>query len=108
MKSYKKNILFLLTGISSLTIAFLTMRGTIQKYIQFNGIPNEIAFCLLSTILGIILIFSGIPKRHFRKLRNKLFPFTLEIEFKMYFQKRYHSSGISMRSWKNYMNNLNK
>jgi hypothetical protein len=108
MKKYHKNIFYFLSGISSLTIAFLTMRGTIQKYIHFSGIPNEIAFCLFTTILGIGLIFSGIPTRHFRKLRNKLFPFTLEIEFKAYFQKRYHSSGISMRAWKKYTNNLNK
>ena len=102
MKSYQKNIFYLLSGTNSLFLSFLTLRGTLQKHINFEGIPSEIAFCLFTAILGIGLIFTGIPTRHFRKLRNKLFPFT--ISFKINIEKRYHPSGISMKAWKNYTN----
>ena len=70
MKSYQKNILLFLSGIAALIIAFLTMRGTIQNYISFAGVANEIAFTLLSTLYGISAIFAGIPSRHFKSKKS--------------------------------------
>jgi len=70
MKSYQKNILHFLSGISALILSFLTMRGTIQQFISFNDINNEIAFCFILTLLGISLICSGIPAKHFKTKRS--------------------------------------
>ncbi len=107
-KSALTNFLTLIGGIFSIYVAYITATGTILNYISFADPLNEMFFCFSAFILGVMCIYTGIPTRHWRNLRNKLFPFTLEIEFKAYFQKRYHSSGISMRAWKKYMNNLNK
>ena len=70
MKSYQKNIFYFLSGITSLITAFLTMQGTVQKYIYFDGILNEIAFCFILTLLGISLICNGIPAKHFKTNRS--------------------------------------
>ena len=101
-KSAYKNLLTLTGGIISLSIAYITATGTILNYISFADPLNEMFFCFSALILGVMCIYTGIPTRHFRKLRNKLFPFT--ISFKINIEKRYHPSGISMKAWKNYTN----
>jgi len=101
-KSAYKNLLTLTGGIISLSIAYITATGTILNYISFADPLNEMFFCFSALILGVMCIYTGIPTRHFRKLRNKLFPFT--ISFKINIEKRYHPSGIHMKAWKNYVN----
>jgi hypothetical protein len=51
----------LLTGVS-FTVAFLTMNGTIQNYITFADVINEIAFFGLSVMLGVVGLFATFQK----------------------------------------------
>ena len=101
-KSAYTNLLTLIGGIFSIYVAYITATGTILNYISFADPLNEMFFCLSAFILGVMCIYCGIPTRHFRKLRNKLFPFT--ISFKINIEKRFHPSGIHMKTWKNYVN----
>jgi hypothetical protein len=78
-KSAYTNLLTLTGGIISISIAYITATGTILNYISFSDPLNEMFFCFSAFILGVLCIYSGIPKRHFTKLRNKLFPFTITI-----------------------------
>ncbi len=85
-KSAYTNLLTLTGGIISLSIAYITATGTILNYISFADPLNEMFFCFSALILGVMCIYTSIPTRHFRKLRNKLFPFT--ISFKINIEKR--------------------
>ena len=46
----------------SFTIAFLTANGTIQSYIKFADVINEIAFFGLSVMLGTGSLFATFEK----------------------------------------------
>ena len=67
-----KNMTRLFGGISIIFLSFLTMRGTTQEYIEFAGIANEIAFTYFTMLLGLMMMVSGIPSRHFKNLKSKL------------------------------------
>jgi hypothetical protein len=56
------NLKPLLLTVGSFTIAFLTMNGTIQNYINFADVINEIAFFGLSTMLGVVGLFATFQK----------------------------------------------
>tara|TARA_B100001173_G_C15869071_1_gene496422 strand:+ start:450 stop:785 length:336 start_codon:yes stop_codon:yes gene_type:complete len=101
-KSALTNFSTLIFGIFSIYISYITATGDILNYINFADPLNEMFFCFSALIMGVMCIYCGIPTRHFRKLRNKLFPFT--ISFKINIEKRYHPSGIHMKAWKNYTN----
>ena len=58
----KKIDLKMLVGAGlAFTAAFTTMAGTLQNYIHFAGIDNEMAFCVCVTMLGLICLM-GIKK----------------------------------------------
>lgn len=50
MKNYQA-ILMTVVGIG---IGILTMKGTIQQYISFQGVANELAFAVVGLMLGLM------------------------------------------------------
>ncbi len=66
--NWQRNLGNLIGGILSLTVAWNTATGNILKWISFADPLNEMAFCLASLVLGIGLVYVGIPQRHWRKL----------------------------------------
>ena len=50
MKNYQA-ILITIVGIG---IGILTMNGTIQQYITFQGVANEMAFAVMGLMLGLM------------------------------------------------------
>ena len=50
MKNYQA-ILMTVVGIG---IGILTMKGTIQQYISFQGVANEMAFAVVGLMLGLM------------------------------------------------------
>jgi hypothetical protein len=50
MKNYQA-ILITIVGIG---IGILTMKGTIQQYITFQGVANEMAFAVMGLMLGLM------------------------------------------------------
>jgi uncharacterized membrane protein len=50
MKNYQA-ILITIVGIG---IGILTMKGTIQQYITFQGVANEMAFAVVGLMLGLM------------------------------------------------------
>tara|TARA_Y100000389_G_scaffold127548_1_gene124863 strand:- start:448 stop:645 length:198 start_codon:yes stop_codon:yes gene_type:complete len=50
MKNYQA-ILMTVVGIG---ISILTMNGTIQQYITFQGVANEMAFAVIGLMLGLM------------------------------------------------------
>jgi hypothetical protein len=52
-----------LTGaIAAFLIAFLTMTGTVQNYIHFAGVANEMGFCFMALMLSVTCLFSSFSK----------------------------------------------
>jgi hypothetical protein len=74
-----KNMLTLIGGIFSIYVAYITATGTILNYINFADPLNEMFFCFSAFILGVMCIYTGIPSRHWKNLRKKLFPYTIKI-----------------------------
>tara|TARA_Y100000389_G_scaffold169745_1_gene176232 strand:+ start:448 stop:684 length:237 start_codon:yes stop_codon:yes gene_type:complete len=66
--NWQRNLGNLIGGILSLTVAWNTATGNILNWINFADPLNEMAFCLAATVLGTLLIYVGIPQRHWRKL----------------------------------------
>ena len=58
-KKTMKNVLYIISGICSLYIAYITGTGEILNYINFADPLNEMVFCLLNVMLGIGLIYCG-------------------------------------------------
>jgi len=50
MKNYQA-ILMTVVGIG---IGILTMKGTIQQYISFQGVANEMAFAVMGLMVGLM------------------------------------------------------
>jgi uncharacterized membrane protein YccC len=50
MKNYQA-ILITIVGIG---IGILTMKGTLQQYITFQGVANEMAFAVMGLMLGLM------------------------------------------------------
>jgi|TARA_R110001606_G_scaffold93078_1_gene206591 uncharacterized membrane protein YccC len=59
-----KNYQSILTAAVGLGVALLTINGTIQQYITFSGVLNEIAF----TIMGLMLCICGLISLDYKKL----------------------------------------
>jgi hypothetical protein len=53
---------YLIGAITSFLIAFFTMTGHVQSYIYFAEVTNEMGFCMLVLVIGIILMFSSFSK----------------------------------------------
>ncbi len=49
-----KNYQAILTTIVGFSICILTMKGTIQQYITFQGVANEMAFAVMGLMLGLM------------------------------------------------------
>ncbi len=49
-----KNYQAILTTIVGFSICILTMKGTIQQYITFQGVANEMAFAVIGLMLGLM------------------------------------------------------
>ena len=63
--SIKINPSFLLIAILSFALFYYTAAGTIQNYIHFAGVENEMAFALvglMGTVLGVIGMFEKVQK----------------------------------------------
>ena len=78
-KSAIQNLSLLIFGIFSIYVARITATGEILNYIDFADPLNEMFFCFTSFILGVMCIYVGIPTRHWKNLRKKLFPYTITI-----------------------------
>ena len=63
-----KNYQAILTTILGLGVSYLTMKGTIQNYIHFEGVANEIAFA----VCGLMLGFMGLLSINYKKLLKGL------------------------------------
>ena len=59
-----KNYQSILTVAVGLGVALLTINGTIQQYITFSGVLNEIAFA----IMGLMLCMGGLISVDYKKL----------------------------------------
>ena len=53
---------FFIPAILSLIIAYMTVNGTIDNYITFAGELNAMAFFMLSTLMGIMLLIGSVSK----------------------------------------------
>ena len=49
-----KNYQSILTAAVGMGVALLTMNGTIQQYITFSGVLNEMGFALMGLMLSIL------------------------------------------------------
>ena len=52
---------FLVGAVGAFAVGLGTMHGVVQNYIHFAGIENEMGFCFMSFMLGIICLM-GIKK----------------------------------------------
>jgi hypothetical protein len=59
---FKLNPGHLVLSIVSFIIAYMTITGTIQNYIKFAGVLNEIGFFATSSVLGILSFLSSFEK----------------------------------------------
>jgi|TARA_R100000030_G_scaffold59827_3_gene45076 hypothetical protein len=53
-----KNYQAILTTILGLGVTYLTMKGTIQNYIHFEGVANEIGFAVCGLMIGSMGLLS--------------------------------------------------
>ena len=65
MKNYQSIILTIL----GFGLGYLTMSGTIQQYIHFSDVLNEMAFCVLGLVLGVLGLISVDYKKLIIKLK---------------------------------------
>ena len=57
----KINIKFLAFSIAFFTLAAMVITGTLQNYIAFRGVSNEIGFTLAAIFGGVMFLF-GVKK----------------------------------------------
>ena len=55
------DIKYLSISVAFFLLAFLVVRGSLQHYINFQSVGNEIGFTLLSLFGGVLFLF-GIKK----------------------------------------------
>jgi len=48
----------LATALGALGLGYLTMAGTVQKYIHFADPLNEMAFACITMTMGVVCLFS--------------------------------------------------
>ena len=63
-----KNYQAILTMLVGFVITYITMNGTIQNYIHFEGVVNEIAFA----VCGLMFGFGGLVSIDYKKLLKGL------------------------------------
>jgi hypothetical protein len=59
-QNHMKSILSILGFAACLILAILTATGDVQKVVHFNGVANEIAFCLIWFTLAFMLMMSEV------------------------------------------------
>lgn len=62
MRNIKVHITNLLGAIAALIVAFSIGQGTLQQYIEFPGVGNEIGVFLLTLFLSVMLFFMSFSK----------------------------------------------
>ena len=67
-KQWLTNLGTTLSGIFCLCVSYWTATGDILNYMGFADPLNEMGFCFTSFLLGAMLIYVGIPQRHWNKL----------------------------------------
>ena len=55
-----KNLLNFLGFLTCMLIGVFTATGDIQKYIRFEGVANEMGFCLLAFMMAAVFMLSSI------------------------------------------------
>ena len=78
-KSALTNFSTLIFGIFSIYISYITATGDILNYINFADPLNEMFFCFSALIMGVMCIYCGIPTRHWKNLKNFIFPYSITI-----------------------------
>ena len=78
-KSALTNFSTLIFGIFSIYISYITATGDILNYINFADPLNEMFFCFSALIMGVMCIYTGIPTRHWKNLKNFIFPYSITI-----------------------------
>ena len=78
-KSALTNFSTLIFGAFSIYISYITATGDILNYINFADPLNEMFFCFSAFILGVMCIYTGIPTRHWKNLKNFIFPYSITI-----------------------------
>ena len=78
-KSALTNLSTLIFGIFSIYVAYITATGDILNYINFADPLNEMFFCFSALIMGVMCIYCGIPTRHWKNLKNFIFPYSITI-----------------------------
>jgi len=63
-----KNYQAILMAVVGIGISILTMKGTIQQYITFQGVANEMALAVIGLMLGLM----GLIGIDYKKLLNGL------------------------------------
>ena len=63
-----KNYQSILAAAVGMGVALLTMNGTIQQYITFSGVLNEMGFALM----GLMLSICGLVSLDYKKLMKGL------------------------------------
>lgn len=53
-----KNYQAILLAVVGITLGVQTMSGTIQNYIHFAGVKNEIAFAFMGILIGVCGLFA--------------------------------------------------
>ena len=69
MKRFK-NLLNILGFLAFMLIGFFTATGDIQEFIGFNGVANEIGFCLLSFMIAAGFMLSAILPEEKKKINK--------------------------------------
>lgn len=59
---FKLNPGLFLLSILSLSVAYMTVNGTIQSYIYFADVLNEIGFFAMTGLLGSLCLLSSFEK----------------------------------------------
>jgi hypothetical protein len=62
MKNIQIHYNYLIGAMAALIVAILTGQGTIQQYIHFAGMANEMGFFFLSLFLSSSLFFYSFSK----------------------------------------------
>ena len=57
-----KNVMFIIVGIISLYLAYITGTGEILNYVDFADPLNEMGFCFTCLCMGVVLIYVGLAK----------------------------------------------
>jgi hypothetical protein len=59
---FKLNFGHFVLSVISFIIAYMTITGTIQNYIKFASVLNEIGFFVISSMLGVLIFLFSFEK----------------------------------------------